>query len=362
MKKSAENRRIHSSMFSWRVNLFIFLGVAFAVTASVLLLMRTMGLTRDMLENVDKAALLTFGNVVVISFIITTTYYLFRKQSLEIPLTKLLDATDRISKGDFHVRVEDDDSLFTSGNEIGVLISDFNNMAAELEGMDSMRSDFMSNVSHEMKTPLAVMQNYADALQHPGITEEQRIEYAAVISQQSKNLSDMISNILRINKLENQILQPKTTVYNLGEQLRETILLFEALLEEKELELEIEIEDLYVNQDPELLSLIWNNLLSNAMKFTLDRGTIGIRLSEQDGMAMVQIRDTGCGMDEETGKHIFDKFYQGDTSHATKGNGLGLALVKRIVELLQLDIQVESTLGEGSAFTVVLPLVGGEKA
>lgn len=355
MKQKTEEKRIRSSMFSWRVHLAIFLSVAFAVTASVMLLMRTLGLSRDMLENVNRAAMLTFANVIIISLIITALYYLFRKQSLEAPLLQLLDATERISKGDFHVRV-DQDSLYGSGNEIGVLISDFNKMAAELEGMDSMRSDFMSNVSHEMKTPLAVMQNYAEALQQPGISEEQRVEYATVIAQQSKNLSDMISNILRINKLENQTLRPKTTVYNLGEQLRESILLYESMLEEKELELDIDIEELYVDQDPELLSHIWNNLLSNAMKFTPDHGTVSVFVKQEGENAVVRIQDTGCGMDAETGRHIFDKFYQGDTSHATKGNGLGLALVKRIVELLQLEISVKSMLGKGSVFTVTVPL------
>lgn len=355
MKKEEVKKRIRSSMFSWRTNLLIFVGIAFAVTASIMLMMRTLGLTRDTLENLKQAAWLTFGNVIVISFLITAVYYIIRKQTLEDPLTELLSATEQISEGNFQVRI-DKEFMYVNQNEIGVLISDFNKMAAELEGMDSMRSDFMSNVSHEMKTPLAIMQNYADALMQPDITDAERMEYAEIISQQSKNLSEMVSNILRLNKLENQTLQPKRQRFNLAEQLRECILRYETILEEKQLNLVIEMEDGYVNQDPELMSLIWNNLLSNAIKFTPKEGSIGIFLSLQEKNAVVIIRDTGCGMDEETGKHIFDKFYQGDTSHATQGNGLGLALVKRIVELLQLEISVESTLEEGSAFSVTVPL------
>ena len=163
----------------------------------------------------------------------------------------------------------------------------------------------------------------------------------------------MMTNILKLNKLEKQQIYPKTEEYDLGEQLCTCLLNYENVWEEKNIEIETEIaEDIKINTDGELLSLVWNNLFSNAFKFTSEGGVVSVNLKATDNHIIVQVKDTGCGMSPEVGKHIFDKFYQGDTSHATQGNGLGLALVKRVIDILQGEISVESTVGKGSTFVV----------
>jgi signal transduction histidine kinase len=228
-----------------------------------------------------------------------------------------------------------------------------NAMAAELSGTETLRTDFIANVSHELKTPLAVMGNYATMLQRPGITEEEKNEYAKAISEATRKLAQLITNILKLNKLENQQIFPQPKEFDLGEQLCECLLGFEDAWEAKNLEIETDIaDDVRIRSDPELLSLVWNNLISNAVTFTPDGGKIGVMLKTEEHFVTVQVRDTGCGMTPEIGRHIFEKFYQGDVSHATQGNGLGLALVKRVVDILGGEIGVQSVYGQGSAFTV----------
>jgi signal transduction histidine kinase len=226
-------------------------------------------------------------------------------------------------------------------------------MARELEGVETLRTDFIANVSHEMKTPLSVIKNYSSLLLEKELPHDKRIEYAKGISNNAKKLSDMMTNILKLNRLENQQIFPQPTEFDLGEQLCQCLLQFEDIWEEKELEIETDIQDdVRIKSDPELLSLVWSNLISNAVKFTPEGGTIGVALNADERNVIVSVRDTGYGIDPETGKHIFEKFYQGDTSHATQGNGLGLALVKRVVDILQGEISVQSTPGQGSTFTV----------
>ena len=238
----------------------------------------------------------------------------------------------------------------TGFNEI---IDCLNKMTAELAGTETLRTDFIANVSHELKTPLAVMGNYATMLQQPGISEEDRVDYAKAISHSARRLAGLITNILNLNKLENQQIFPKQEEYDLSGQLCEALLQFEDAWEAKELNIETDIEDdVRICSDGELLSLVWNNLISNAVKFTPRGGTIGVALKADEKQVEVTVSDTGCGMKPEVGQHIFEKFYQGDTSHGTQGNGLGLALVKRVVDIFGGEISVQSVYGQGSTFTV----------
>lgn len=226
-------------------------------------------------------------------------------------------------------------------------------MAKELRGVETLRTDFIANVSHEMKTPLAVMQNYGTLLCAHDLSDEKRIEYAKAITDASRRLADMMTNILKLNRLENQSIYPSVETYNLSEQLCESLLQFESVWEKEGIEIETDIEEnLLVSADAELLSLVWSNLFSNAFKFTERGGSVTVSLSSDDNYATVKVRDTGCGMSAEVGAHIFEKFYQGDTSHATQGNGLDLALVKRVVDIMQGEISVESALGVGTTFSV----------
>ena len=187
------------------------------------------------------------------------------------------------------------------------------------------------------------------------LTEQERREYAGAISAATIRLNILITNVLRLSRLENQQIRPKSEQFDLGGQLTECLLGFENIWEEKEIEIEPDIEDdVLITSDRELLSIVWNNLLSNAFKFTEEGGTVSVSLRTEDETAVVSVKDTGCGMPPETVRHVFDKFYQGDTSHSIQGNGLGLALVKRIVDIVGGEIRVESEPGEGSTFTVKL--------
>ena len=332
-----------------------FLLVAFVVTCCMLLFISTladsMGLVFDK-DNIADTAKLTFGNVLLISFGAATIDYTRRKLMIDRPVKQIMDALDQVMQGDFTVRIPPVKE-FAGETGFHAIIDAINKMTAELQGTETLRTDFIANVSHELKTPLAVMGNYATMLRQPGLSEEDRIAYAKAISQSSRRLAALITNILKLNKLENQQIFPKPQEFDLGEQLCESILAFEDVWEKKNLEIETDIaEDVRIQSDPELLNLVWNNLVSNAVKFTPDGGTIGVSLQADEKHVMVSVSDTGCGIGPETGKHIFEKFYQGDTSHAAQGNGLGLALVKRVVDILQGEISVQSTPGQGSTFTV----------
>ena len=331
-----------------------FLTVGFAVSCCMMLFLTiladSMGIVFNA-DNIEVAAKLTFGNVLLITFLFGTVDHIRRKITVERPVKQIIAAAEKIMQGDFSTRVPTIHGAGTDGfDQIGSAI---NKMAQELSGTETLRTDFIANVSHELKTPLAVMGNYATMLQRPGITEEERCEYAKSIAEAARKLAQLITNILKLNKLENQQIFPQPQEFDLGEQICECLLGFEDAWEAKDLEIETDIEDdVRIKSDPELLRLVWNNLISNAVKFTPDGGTIGVSLKMEGSSVIVQVRDTGCGMKPETGRHIFEKFYQGDTSHATQGNGLGLALVKRVVDILSGEIGVQSVYGQGSTFAV----------
>ena len=331
-----------------------FLVVAFAVTCCMLLFLNTlassMGLVFDE-SNIAAAAKVTFLNVLILTFLFGTIDYLRRKIMVDRPVKIITAATEKIMQGDFSVRVRPMHGSGTEGfHRIGQAI---NAMAQELSGTETLRTDFIANVSHELKTPLAVMDNYAAMLRRPDTTEVEKNDYAKSISEAARKLAQLITNILKLNKLENQQIFPQPVEFDLGEQLRECLLTFEDAWENKNLQIETDIaEDVRIRSDPELLRLVWTNLISNAVKFTPDGGTVSVRLEAAGNYVTVSVSDTGCGMTPEVGRHIFEKFYQGDTSHATQGNGLGLALVKRVADILNGEIGVQSLSGWGSIFTV----------
>lgn len=335
--------------------LIFFCACAFFVTCCMMLFVSVMADTLQIElteEALNKAAKLTFGNVVLLSFIFTCIDYFRRKLTVDLPVKRITDATKQMMQGDFSVRLKPVKKIGTD-DKFNEVIDCFNKMAEELQGVETLRTDFIANVSHEMKTPLAVMQNYGTLLQAPDLSQEKRKEYAKGICDSCRRLSDMMANILKLNRLENQQIYPKTEEYDLGEQLCEILLSYENIWEEKDIEIETDIaEDVIIGADSELLRLVWNNLFSNAFKFTEAGGKVGVKLTATENHAVIQVSDTGCGMAPETGAHIFEKFYQGDTSHSIQGNGLGLALVKKVVDIIQGEISVESAIGVGSTFTV----------
>ena len=351
MKKGGNLKKIIGTLSSFFV---FFLLASFVTTCCIMLFISTLqeSIGREFTkEEITLAAKITMVNVVLISVGMAVIDYLRRKFTVERPVKMISEATSKMIDGDFSVRIAPQAKLgINEGfNEI---IDCVNKMAEELSGVETLRTDFIANVSHEMKTPLAVIQNYGTLLQDPSLPEEKRIEYAKAVTESSRRLADMMTNILKLNRLENQQIYPHLTTYNLGEQLCESLLTYESVWERKNIEIETEIEeDVFVSADAELLMLVWNNLFSNAFKFTEDGGRVSLTLTADDKYATVKISDTGCGMSAEVGAHIFEKFYQGDTSHATQGNGLGLALVKRVVDIMQGEIGVESEVGIGTTFT-----------
>lgn len=332
-----------------------FLVAAFLVTCSMLLFLQLLAKRLNLDFTIDilqSAATATFLNVVFLSLMATVLDALRRRTMIGKPVKQIREAAEKMMQGDFSARVPSFQSINREDglDDVGQC---FNKMAEELAGMETLRTDFIANVSHELKTPLSVIQSYGTLLQQPNLSEEQRIAYAKSITDASRRLASLITNILKLNKLENQQIFPKAEAFDLSEQLCTCLLAFESEWEKKGLNIETElIDSVIVRADQELLSLVWNNLFSNAVKFTEPEGSIQLSLETQGDYAIVRISDTGCGIDPEVGKHIFEKFYQGDTSHATQGNGLGLALVKRVIDIVGGDISVSSEVGKGSTFTV----------
>ncbi len=340
----------------WVSNYFaFFLLVAFVVSSCTMLFVSTLANTLDITltdENLNVAAKLTFGNVVLISLLFTLIDTVRRKFTVDRPVKRIIGAAEKIVQGDFTVRIKPQNSLIAD-EKFNEIIRCFNQMAAELGSVETLRTDFIANVSHEMKTPLAVMQNYGTLLQAPDLSEEQRREYAKGVTDGVRRLADMMTNMLKLNRLENQQIYPQTSEFDLGEQLCECLLHYESVWEKAGIEIDTDIaENVRIKADAELLSHVWNNLFSNAFKFTEAGGMVTVTMTATEHHAIVKVTDTGCGMSPETGAHIFEKFYQGDTSHATHGNGLGLALVKRVIDIMHGEIGVTSALEKGTTFTV----------
>lgn len=284
-------------------------------------------------------------------FFITTLAASMGRGKLK-PINDLVQAMREVSQGDFSVRVDAKD---VSG-DMGRLVSSFNDMASELGGLEMFRKDFINNFSHEFKTPIVSIKGFARQLEREDLTDEQRREYLDIIISESDRLANMSGNVLLLSKLENQNIVTDRTVYRLDEQLRKCILLMEKQWTQKGLDLDLDMDEVTFKGNEEMVQHVWVNLLGNAIKFSPEGGTLTVRLRREGSDAVVSVRDEGPGMDEATRQRVFEKFYQGDTAHAGDGNGLGLSLVKRIVDLCQGSVQVDTASGQGATFTVRLPL------
>lgn len=371
MKNKTRSKRVKRSIFDIKSYILVFLGVFAGTALCCFLVLR--GMNPDVAAS-SVGQLEVLGDILLISLGYTLVVLIYRGVTIENPTKRILDATERIGKGDFSVRIKPINKGRRT-NEYDVIIEDLNKMVTELGAIETLRTDFVANVSHELKTPLAVVQNYCILLQNPELTADERTQYVKSITAATKRLTELINNILKLNKLENQQIFPEFMSVNLSENLCESILLFEKDWDRKNIDLRTDIpDDVFLRADGELLSLVWTNLLSNALKFTPDGGTVGVRVTSFPKTVTVTVSDNGCGISEDALPHIFEKFYQADKSHSSVGNGLGLALVKRIVDIHGGKITAESTVSNevgaadtaektaenslfshGTVFTVVLP-------
>ena len=259
-----------------------------------------------------------------------------------------LNALQKVAEGDFSVRIEDS-KPFANLN----IAKNFNYMVSQLDSVETLRENFVSDFSHEFKTPIVSIAGFAKLLKDPTLTAEQRNEYLDVIIDESNRLVELSESVLLLNRLESQ--QITKEKYQLDEQMRQCVLMFEQQCASKGIELNVDLQErVVINSNYKLLSQVIVNLLSNAVKFTESGGKIDVGCKVKGLNVIITVADTGCGMDEETKSNIFNKFFQGDTSHTTPGNGLGLSIVKKIVDMLDGQIFVKSKLGEGSTFTVTL--------
>ena len=267
------------------------------------------------------------------------------------PITQLSDAMKKVADGDFSVRLIADKGI----REIEDIYANFNLMAKDLGATEILQTDFVSNVSHEFKTPINAIEGYATLLQGDENLSPEMEQYVEKILFNTKRLSGLVGNILLLSKVDNQVIQSRVSTFRLDEQIRQSVVLLEPKWEEKDLEFDVDLERVEYTGDESMLMHVWNNIIGNAIKFDPPGGYVGIKMKQRDGEITVTVEDSGPGVDEEAKKHIFDRFYQADSSHKEEGNGLGLALVKRIVDANKGRVTVENRIAGGCRFTVVLP-------
>lgn len=342
-KKKAHSYQIQRLL---AVTFFFIIFVYFILIFMLVFLFRRIGITR---HSIFGPAFATYAIIILCVILAFATYhYILRK--ILTPLKQLSDATKQIAKGKYDITLHYNGQI----EELENAINNFNQMAKEIHSVEMIRNDFIANVSHEFKTPLSSIMGYITLLQDSELTEEERKEYIRKVFFNIEKLNDLTENILRLSKLESQNQPNALTTYRLDEQIREAVVLLEPKWSAKKIELDIQLSEIMYTGVQPLLFQVWVNLISNAIKFSNVGGRITISLKMKKGWIRIWVNDEGIGMSQETQKHIFDKFYQGDTSRRSQGNGLGLALCKEILHVCNGKIYVTSELGQGSTFMVEL--------
>ena len=331
-----------------RITLIVVLALFVLLTVTMTI---TLGLSTIIARayHIDEDNIWLFGIIILAMSIVFGIGLSFAYSAIIIRASRpYLNALQKVAEGDFSVRIEDS-KPFANLN----IANNFNYMVSQLDSVETLRESFVSDFSHEFKTPIVSIAGFAKLLKDPSLTAEQRNEYLDVIIDESNRLVELSESVLLLNRLESQ--QITKEKYQLDEQIRQCVLMFEQQCEAKGVELNVDLQDhVIINSSYKLLSQVIVNLLSNAVKFTESGGKITVACKVKGLNVLITVKDTGCGMDEETKSNIFNKFFQGDTSHTTPGNGLGLSIVKKIVDMLDGQIFVESRVGEGSTFTVLL--------
>lgn len=262
------------------------------------------------------------------------------------PVEAMIDATNKIAKGDFDVRIAPFNSKVLNETELANLRDSINTMAVELKNNELFKTDFINNFTHEFKTPINCIHGFARQLAKPNISTDQIKEYSDIIIKESGRLSALSSNVLLLAKLENSNIDLVETMVNVDETIRDCIIVLQPDWEKKNIQWELEFDGSTIQCNLDLLKQVFLNILSNAIKFSYDGGTIEIHTSHGQTNTIV-IKDHGVGMSEHDLNHVFEKFYQGDVSHSTTGNGLGLPLVETILKSMHGNIEIESQLNQG---------------
>jgi len=332
------------------ISVFFILILTMIVAAAVVFLLMGVGMLKDISE---LSLLKSFILLVIISTIMGTILTTLIGNALLNPFRVLNVAMKKLAGGDFSVRI-DLSNRFAS-YEFDELTASFNLMAQQLGSVEMLRSDFVNNFSHEFKTPIVSLRGFAKILKNNKLTNSERIEYLDIIINEADRLAALSQNVLSLSKIENQTIITDNVEYNLTEQIRCAILMLENKWSNKHIDLDINLQEISYNGNEELLNMVWTNLIDNAIKFSHDQGKIVIHLNENDDDVIFEIKDEGIGMNPETQKNMFDKFYQGDTSHFIEGNGIGMTIVNKIIELYKGEIFIDSKLDEGTLIIVSLP-------
>ena len=346
MKDSLKRRLSLLLVFS----LFVF--IIFLITGLIIGLISFLVINSGLVQDFGYSSRFAIVIVLIVASIIVGTIVSLVFGNIPLkPLREIILAINKLAAGDFSARLR-----LSRVPEFGELSASFNRMAQELGGLEILRTDFVNNFSHEFKTPIVSIKGFAEMLKYDDLTNEERNEYLSIIISESNRLASLATNVLNLSKVENQKILSETHKYNLSEQIRRCIVMLETRWEEKNITFSLDIDEVFFTGNGELLSQIWINLLDNAIKFTMNDGEISISLKTVSHQLRFSIRDNGCGIGEDAAKHIFDKFYQADTSHASMGNGLGLTLSKKIVELHGGTISCHSEKNHGTEFVILLPL------
>lgn len=338
-------RKQPKNPFSLRVRLTLL--VTIELVSCILLALALFYLLEDVIPL--NSPLLLFLNLVVTSLLIGSVVTSFLSKWFFAPIKKLNSAMEKVADGDFSVRLTDK----SSSKEIMEIYSGFNLMAHELSATEILQTDFVSNVSHEFKTPINAIEGYSMLLNGSDNLDEEQQRYVEKILFNTRRLSSLVGSILLLSKLENQSIPTNQSRYRLDEQIRQSVVALEPAWEKKDIEFDVELDSIEYTGNETMMRHVWDNLIGNAIKFDPLGGMVCIRLKKEENSIVVTIDDSGPGISEEEKKHLFDKFYQGDSSHKEEGNGLGLSLVKKILAVENGSISAENIPG-GCRFTVIL--------
>lgn len=342
MKKFVSSQQL-TVMFAMVIFLFMFCAMLLVFLGAFLLF-------RLGLIHTDRPVSIVLFLFALVSLLVGITLSVVFSRFPLAPLRELMEATDRIAGGDYSARIN-----LKSPAELKRLSDKFNHMAAEIGSVEMLRNDFINNFSHEFKTPIASIQGFAEMLELDDLTREERAEYIRIIKEESARLTALATNILNLSKIEQQTILTGCTHFNVSEQIRQVIALLDQKWSEKGITVTFDCGEHFCTGNEELLKQVWINLMDNAIKFSPEQETVDISIREQEGLLRVSFANKGAPIPDAALTHVFDKFYQADTSHATQGNGLGLPIAKKVLELHGGTLEVSSQPDTGTVFTASIP-------